>query len=162
MEKITKILAPTDLSEQSQAGVRHAMELAKVLGAEVTVYHVISQGELMHYHNQIYQGKEHEEVRPLGHPLETYTKALSEYMRHFSDLTSQVKVREKVEMGVPVSNIVNLAENEKINLIVISTHGRTGLSHMLVGSVTEKVVRLARCPVLSIHPESDGEARVAL
>ncbi|HEX9880422.1 MAG TPA: universal stress protein [Candidatus Binatia bacterium] len=158
MEKITKILAPTDLSEQSRVGVRHAMELAKVLGAEVTVYHVISQGELMHYHHEIYQGRDQEELRPLRHPLETYTKALTEYMRSFSDLTSQVKVKERVEMGVPVSNIVNLAENEKVNLIVISTHGRTGLSHMLVGSVTEKVVRLARCPVLSVHPGTDGAA----
>ena len=71
MEKITKILAPTDLSDQSRTGVRHAIELAEVLGAEVIVYHVVSQAELMHYHNEIYQGKEHEEPINFAQPHET-------------------------------------------------------------------------------------------
>jgi len=156
MQKISKILAPTDLSEQSQTGVRHALELAKALGAEVTVYHVVSQSELMHYHHEIYVGTDQEALRPLYHPLETYTEALTRYMKKFADLTSEVKAHEKVEMGIPVQNIVDLAEKERMNLIVISTHGRTGLSHILVGSVTEKVVRLAHCPVLSIHPQAKG------
>ncbi len=152
MEKIKKILAPTDLSVQSQVGVRHALELASVLGAEVTVYHVVSQSELLHYHDEIYGGTEGEGLRLHSHPLEAYKKTMSRFMENFSDLTAEVKADQRVEMGIPVQNIVELAEKEKINLIVISTHGRTGLSHMLVGSVTEKVVRMAHCPVLSIHP----------
>ena len=152
MEKITKILAPTDLSNQSKNAVQYALELAKVLEAEVIIYHVVSQSELMHYQHDIYEGKEEEGLRQMRHPLETYKGALTDYMKGFTALTSQVKAHERVEMGVPVNNIVELANKEKVNLIVISTHGRTGLSHMLVGSVTEKVVRLANCPVLSIHP----------
>jgi len=157
MEKISKILAPTDFSELSQAGVRYALELAKVVGAEVTVYHVVSQGELMQYYNKL-------PVRPLLHPVDTYQKAMSRFMKtHFADLTADVKVHEQVEMGAAEESVVNLAEEQGMNLIVISTHGRTGLSHMLVGSVTEKVVRLARCPVLSIpsHTKEEAKGKVA-
>jgi len=157
MEKISKILAPTDFSELSQAGVRYALELAKAVKAEVTVYHVVSQGELMQYYNEL-------PVRPLMHPVNTYQQAMSRFMKtHFADLTADVKVHEKVEMGVAEKNIVNLAEEEGMDLIVISTHGRTGMSHMLVGSVTEKVVRLARCPVLSIpsHTNEEAQGKVA-
>ena len=153
MEKISKILAPTDFSKLSQAGVRSALELAKAVKAEVTVYHVVSQGELMQYYNEL-------PVRPLMHPVNTYQQAMSRFMKtHFADLTADVKVHEKVEMGVAEKNIVNLAEEEGMDLIVISTHGRTGLSHMLVGSVTEKVVRLAHCPVLSIPSHTKEEAK---
>ncbi len=157
MEKIGKILAPTDFSELSRAGVRYALELAKVVKAEVTVYHVVSQGELMQYYNEL-------PVRPLMHPVDTYQKAISRFMKtHFADLTADVKFHEKVEMGIAEKNIVNLAEEKGMDLIVISTHGRTGVSHMLVGSVTEKVVRLARCPVLSIpsHTKEEAKGKVA-
>jgi len=157
MEKISKILAPTDFSELSQAGVRYALELAKVVKAEVTVYHVVSQGELMQYYNKL-------PVRPLMHPVGTYQQAMSRFMKtHFADLTADVKVHEKVETGSAEKDIVNLAEEEGMDLIVISTHGRTGVSHMLVGSVTEKVVRLAHCPVLSIpsHTKEETKGKVA-
>ncbi len=164
MKKISKILAPTDFSELSRGGVRYALELAKVVGAEVTVYHVVSQGELMQYQTELSKGTSEDQLRPLLHPVDTYQKAMSRFMKtHFADLTADVKVHEQVEMGVAEKNIVNLAEEQGMDLIVISTHGRTGLSHMLVGSVTEKVVRLARCPVLSIpsHTREEAKEKVA-
>jgi nucleotide-binding universal stress UspA family protein len=163
-KKISKILAPTDFSELSQAGVHYALELAKELKAEVTVYHVVSQGELMQYNVGLSEGKTEEQLQPLLHPVDTYQQAMSRFMKtHFADLTADVKVHERVEMGVAEKNVVNLAEEEGMDLIVISTHGRTGLSHMIVGSVTEKVVRLARCPVLSIpcHPKEEAKGKVA-
>ena len=111
MEKISKILAPTDFSELSQAGVRYALELAKVVKAEVTVYHVVSQGELMQYQTGLSEGTSEEQLKPLLHPVETYTQAMSRYMKtYFADLTANVKVHEKVEMGLAEKNIVNLAE----------------------------------------------------
>jgi len=159
MEKITKILAPTDFSELSQAGVRSALELAKVVKAEVTVYHVVNLGEL-----KLTGGGSEERLPPFPHPVRTYREAMSRFMKtHFADLTADVKVHEKVEMGIAEKNIVNLAEEQGMDLIVISTHGRTGVSHMLLGSVTEKVVRLARCPVLSIpsHTKEEAKRKVA-
>ena len=151
MERIKKILAPTDLSDLSQAGVRYAMELATTVGAEVTVYHVVGTDELMH----------HDPLRALDHMLERSEAELGQFLEdYFSDLLPLVEVRKKVEIGAPDANIVEAAKKDGADLIVISTHGRTGLSHILVGSVTEKVVRHAPCPVLSIRPEAREKKKV--
>ena len=69
-----------------------------------------------------------------------------------------VRVHEKVEIGTPEINIVEQAKKEGSDLIVISTHGRSGLTHILLGIVTEKVVRRAPCPVLSIRPAKEQAA----
>jgi nucleotide-binding universal stress UspA family protein len=61
-----------------------------------------------------------------------------------------VEVRQKVELGTAYSNITDLAEREAVDMIIMSTHGRTGLDHILLGSVTEKVIAHAPCPVLAI------------
>ena len=152
MERIKKILAPTDMSEFSQAGVRYALDLARTVGAEVTVYHVLSTDELM----------QQELGGPLSHILERYEGALKKFLdEHFADLLPLVEVRAKVEIGVPDDNIVEEAEKEGIDMVVLSTHGRTGLSHILVGSVTERVVRHAPCLVLSIRPKAAGGTKVA-
>lgn len=151
MEKVKKILAPTDLSELSRVGIRHALNMAKAAGAEVTVYLVVGRDELMHYGDEVSFNYRYE---PPEHILERYRLALDRFLKdHFSDLIPGVLVHEKVELGVPDRNIVDEAEAEESDLIVLSTHGRTGLSHVLLGSVTEKVVRHASCPVLSIHPK---------
>ncbi len=160
MDNIKKILAPTDFSELSQAGVRHALELAKAFGAEVTVYHVVSSAELMEIPKETVEGLDQHALTTLRHPLESYQQAMSRFLKkHFSDLIPGVKIREKVEIGAPDKNIVSLAEQEGSDMIVMSTHGRTGLSHILVGSVTEKVVRQAHCPVFSIHPQPKEESK---
>ena len=154
MEKIKRILAPTDLSELSQAGVRYALNLAKTVGAEVTVYHVVNYEELLEYGEKMKEKIATDSTFGPPHSvLEKYQSALTLFLKtHFSELIPAVKVDEKVELGTPDVNIVEQAKKEAADLIVISTHGRTGLAHMLLGSVTEKVVRTAPCPVLSIRP----------
>jgi len=152
MERIKRILAPTDMSELSQVGVRYALDLARSVGAAVTVYHVLSTDELMH----------HELVGPLSDILKKYEQTLQKFLdEHFSDILPLVEVRTKVEIGAPDDNIVQEAEKEGMDMVVLSTHGRTGLSHILVGSVTERVVRHAPCPVLSIRPKAVGGTKVA-
>ena len=149
MQPIKKILATTDLSDLSQAGVRYALELAKAVGAEVTVYHVVCRDEFMRY--------ELLHVRPLlmDNLLQIYRRQLSGLIEErFADLLPSIALRQEVELGVPEDNIVAKAKEEAMDLIVISTHGRTGLSHMFMGSVTENVIRHAPCPVLSIRPTS--------
>ena len=67
-----------------------------------------------------------------------------------------VDVQTSLETGVPHVSIVRYAKNHNIDLIVLATHGRTGISHALIGSVAEKVVQMAPCPVLTIkHPEHE-------
>jgi len=157
MEKIKKILAPTDLSELSEVGVRYALDLAKAVGAEVTLYHVVTYEELVKYGEVMTEKLAISSTfQTSGSVLEKYERALARFIKErFSDLIPPVKVNQKVELGAPDVNIVEQAKKEGADLIVISTHGRSGLSHIFIGSVTEKVVRHAHCPVLSIRPAKE-------
>jgi len=141
MNKIEKILAPTDLSELSALGVRYALELSRGWGAEVTVYHIADGAELASC-----------KAFSLQDLVEKHKKSLSQFLTdHFAELLPLVEVREKVEVGEPAASILAEAEKAGSDLIVMSTHGRTGLAHLLMGSVTEEVVRNAVCPVFSVH-----------
>jgi nucleotide-binding universal stress UspA family protein len=143
MERIQKILAPTDISELSCVGVRYALEIAREVSAEVIVYHVVPMGE-----DWFSRQDKHSPVRNLlANEEATLDKFLAEKC---ADDVKLVKVHQKVEFGGPHTSIVEAAEREGVDLIVMSTHGRTGLSHILLGSVTEKVVARAPCPVLVI------------
>jgi nucleotide-binding universal stress UspA family protein len=77
----------------------------------------------------------------------------------FAEDIKPITIRQKVEIGAPHTSIVEVAEREGADLIVMATHGRTGLSHILLGSVTEKVVARAPCPVLVI-PRISAQLRL--
>lgn len=145
MIRIKKIVAPTDLSQLSRPAVREALELAIDRGAEVVVYHVI--GEDVDWFDK------DDRLNPASALLPQQKERLHEFVReNFADLVGKVKITEAVEAGVPYSSIVKKAEAEKADLIVMSTHGRTGIEQIMLGSVTAKVVARASCPVLSIRP----------
>jgi nucleotide-binding universal stress UspA family protein len=142
MKKVEKILAPTDLSELSRVGLEYALELARGWGAEVTVYYVANAAELANY-----------KATSLPDLMRKHQTALAQFLNeNFAELLPLVEVRQKVEIGSPAANILDEGRKEGSDLIVMSTHGRTGLSHVLMGSITEQVVRNAVCPVFSIHP----------
>src|SRR3972149_10600865 len=143
MRKFTKIIPPTDLSELSCLGLRYALELAREQSAEIIVLHVIPIGE-----DWLSTREESTPVRDL---MAKERAALDQFLqKKFAEFLNLVELRQRVEVGAPHSNIVELAEREGADLIVMSTHGRTGLDHMLMGSVTEKVGADDHCPVLSI------------
>lgn len=143
--KLEKILAPTDLSKLSRAAIRYALEMALAQGAEVIVYHVISEdGDWF---------DKDDDFNPAKALLPKLAQRLAEFVReNCADFLGTVKVREIVEVGVPYKEIVRKAVEEKADLIVMSTHGRTGMEQLMVGSVTAKVVARAACPVLSMRP----------
>jgi nucleotide-binding universal stress UspA family protein len=147
VEKIRKILAPTDLSELSLAGLNYALELAQSQGAEVILYYVVGIAE-----NWV-SGRDEYEFDPVRGLVEDQRLLLDRFVREkVSDHGAKVQMRQIVEIGVPYKAIVEKAEEEGVDMIVMSTHGRTGFDHMLIGGVTEKVVRRANCPVLTIRP----------
>src|SRR5918992_6104057 len=85
--------------------------------------------------------------------LDARRKLLDHFISEkFPDLIANAKVRQEVEIGTPYKRIVDKAEAERVDMIVMSTHGRTGRAHMLIGSVTERVLRRAPCPVLAVPP----------
>ncbi|MBI1994072.1 MAG: universal stress protein [Deltaproteobacteria bacterium] len=94
--------------------------------------------------------------------MEQKKKILAPVSKNFADLPPRVTIRQEVQVGVPYKRIVEKAATEGADLIIMSTHGRTGLSHVLIGSVTEKVVQHASCPVLSIRPHEEPRHQEAV
>lgn len=133
---VKKILCPVDFSESSEAALAYASSLAKESGAELHIVYV--------YEETI-----------------AYTEGLGSYVPP-ADLgpdkerllaiqpTCEVPVQHKFIVGHPADTLVDYAADNEIGLIVMGTHGRTGLSRLLMGSVAEAVVRRATCPVLTI------------
>ena len=153
MDFIKKILAPTDLSSFSATGVRYACNLANALGgAEVLLAYAVSTSEFTSHASSLKitaSGAEAE--NPVGNLVEHHNELLREfYGRHLADVSSDLNVEQIVELGDAPTLIVNWAKDKAADLIVMSTHGRSGLQRMLLGSVTEKVLRSASCPVLAI------------
>ena len=142
MKKIEKILAPTDLSNLSSLGLEYALELARGWGASVTVLHVADASELANY-----------KAMSLDDLIKKHEQSLDKFLNdHFASLLPLVEVKQKVLAGPPAATVIGEAQREGTDLIVMSTHGRTGVAHMLMGSVTEQVVRTAVCPVFTVHP----------
>jgi len=159
MENIRKILAPVDLSSLSKEGVRCALQIARWQGAEVVVYNVITVEE-----TPFPQGDEEWVAGQADRPrvkktMDERKKLLARFVQeNFGDMLPDLKIRREVEIGTPYKKIVEKAAQEGVDMIIMSTHGRTGLMHMLIGSVTEKVVRRAPCPVLSVPPPEKSKS----
>lgn len=148
MSRYKKILAPTDLSKLSSAAVRYAAQIGLEQNAEVVVHHVLSEdGEWF--------GND-DRLNPASAFLPRQKERLHEFVKeNFADLIDKLKIREVVETGTPYNKIVARAAEEGADLIVMCSHGRTGLSRALIGSVTDKVLRAARCPVLVVPAPKD-------
>jgi nucleotide-binding universal stress UspA family protein len=153
MTRIRKILAPADMSERSISGVRYALDLAGWQESEVVIYHIITVEE-----TPFPQGKEDWVATQTEHPkvkkiVDQRRRQLDAFVRqNFPDSVANGKLRQEVGIGTPYRVIVEAAVAEGADLIVMSTHGRTGLAHMLIGSVTERVLRRAPCPILAVPP----------
>jgi nucleotide-binding universal stress UspA family protein len=148
----TKILAATDFSDDSSYALDFAEELARRFSAEILVMHVdqplapVMVSELSPGLDVGAMSRIAEEQRLL---------ALRELDRTTARLRDAgLKSRGLLKVGAPFLEIINAAHGEGADLIVLGTHGRSGLAHVLMGSVAERVVRKAHCPVLTIrHPD---------
>lgn len=154
METVKKILAPTDLSDLSCGGLRYALEMGQSQGAEVIVYYVIDLGDQW--------AVRREESGPVREMLERHRNMLDTFLREkFPNELNLTEVRQVVEMGAAAANIIEKAEREGVDRIVMSTHGRTGIDHLLIGSVSEKVIARAPCPVLVVPAQKREATRAA-
>jgi universal stress protein A len=152
MWKVRKILAPTDLSKLSEAGVRSAFELGESQGAEVVVYSVVEfPGTFSQQPEELTPAAFG--VRSVEEILNDRTEKLDRFLKNaFPELLPRVNVSIDVALGAADENILAKAAQERADLIVMSTQGRTGLGRAIMGSVTEKVVRRSPCKVLSVSP----------
>jgi len=154
MKKIQKILYPTDFSELSQSAVPYVQEFARLFDAEVHCLHVVDEAY------QYWMGAGETAV-PIVIPSEDLKKTaepqLDEFIKQHFGEDSSTLIRSVIA-GRPFLEIIQYARENNIDMIIISTHGRGALASMLLGSVTEKVVRKAPCAVLTVrHPDHKFE-----
>ena len=151
MGKIKKILAPADLSNHCKVGVQYALELAQTQDSEVVIFNVLTVEETPFPQAEEAWIVQQTELPKLKRALEQRKSRLNDFLsQSFADLLATTRFRQEVVVGTPYKRIIEKAAHEEFDMIVMSTHGRTGLLHMLIGSVTERVVRRAPCPVLAV------------
>ncbi len=147
MIKLKNILCPLDFSENSQEALQYAIHLMlKDDDATLYLVHVVDS-RVFDYSGPMYE----QEVPLMKVELDQSTREQLE-KKLLAEVPEEIqnRVETTILFGVPFLEIIMAAKDKNIDLIVIGTHGRTGLAHMIMGSVAEKVVRKASCPVLSV------------
>ncbi len=141
MGPFRSILCATDLSESSERALEMAAALARDGGGRLLVLHVAEPPPLV---------RRGELARVLQEPG-GYRRELEDWLRRFRPADLEGRIDYRIEEGTPAEEILHRAEEGPCDLIVVGTHGRTGLGRLLLGSVAEQVVRRAPCPVLTVR-----------
>lgn len=142
MVKIKVILCPVDYSSGSLAALEYAVHFARREAARLCLMHVIDVRYLEGYTPL-------EVTRP---DSGTINRLKEELLNHVpEEVRKKVGVETIVTVGIPVVEIVNAAREKEADVIIMGTHGRTGIAHVIMGSVAENVVRRAHCPVLTVR-----------
>ncbi|HTM02089.1 MAG TPA: universal stress protein [Vicinamibacterales bacterium] len=152
---ITRVLVPTDFSETSDAALDFARVIAETFGASLHLVHVFEDPFVAGAFAESYAALPPDMRTAL---IEDATTRLHQRLPECD--RNRFHATTEVVSGISASAIVEYARNHKIDLIVMGTHGRTGVAHVLMGSVAERVVRTATCPVLTVHAEQPVAVRV--
>ncbi len=150
--RLRQILYPTDFSDTSLYALGYARDFAHTHVATLHCLHVVDEA----YQYLAGMGPDSIAIGPPpGDLVDAAWNQMSEFAaRHLSGMDFPVKTQ--VLIGRPFMEIIRYARQYTIDMIVIATHGRTGLKHVLLGSVAEKIVRKSPCPVLTIrHPKQE-------
>jgi nucleotide-binding universal stress UspA family protein len=143
--QIKTILFPTDFSQGARAAMDHAISLAKDYDAKLILLYVIQDISIAEWYIPSTLS-----VTDLVEDMQR--SARNEMEKWGTEVSAKVKdVDKMVVRGVPFVEIIKTAKDKNADLIVIGTHGRTGIDHILFGSTAEKVVRKAHCPVLTVR-----------
>jgi len=137
-----KILVPTDGSGFAKNAQRHALFLAKVSGAEIIALSVSEN----HFISGISLNEEIEQLNQI------LTENCMKDLKEFEDMNDgDIKISPVIKEGSPAKAILEVASEEDVDLIVVGSSGKSGFDRFILGSVSEKVVNSAKCPVLVVH-----------
>jgi len=142
--KVRRVLTPIDFSDASKTALRHAKELALTYGAEIDLLHVVDEPSYPSVYELTSADVGGTEV------IEKAEEGLADLARDIIGVEHSVA---EVVSGHPVREILNYVEENEGDLLVIATHGRTGLNRLLIGSVAERVIRQSPIPVFLVKPE---------
>lgn len=148
MISIKKVLFPTDLSDAAAEAQLYACALAEQFGAELHILSVMQDMAMVSPDPNmpwVIPASSLEEIRL---SLESALKAIPD-----AKWAEGRTIHRVLRSGTPFLEVVKYAEEQDIDVIVVGTHGRSGLTHMLLGSTAERIVRKAPCPVLTVHPK---------
>ena len=140
-----KVLYPTDFSDVSKKALNYVMQLRDAGAKEVIVLHVLDQKGI----DAFYRYAPANADGVIGRIEEESLKQLSAIEAELKE--KGLKVKTRIKRGVPLQEILRAEEEEKVSAIVIGSHGKTNLEEMLLGSVSEKVIRKSRSPVFVIR-----------
>jgi universal stress protein A len=154
MQRFRRILCPIDFSPPSQAALDAALEMARQYDATLTLLHVHQPAAVVPDGVVIMPPAALQGMFDAGDKLLARWREVAE--------GHGVKTSTTTRLGGPADEILRVARDEQHDLIVIGTHGRTGLKHVILGSVAERVVRGASCPVLTVRGENAQTLRPAL
>jgi nucleotide-binding universal stress UspA family protein len=140
------ICCPVDFSDASGAALQVAADLARRTGAALTLLHAYPVPGYTFPDGSVVASP-----RMLQELADQAARHLAEWQQKARDLGAP-SVSGETLVGEPAKEIVAFSQGHGVDLLVLGTHGRTGLEHALMGSVAERVVRRARCPVLTVHP----------
>jgi nucleotide-binding universal stress UspA family protein len=140
--RIQHILVPVDFSERAQAALGQALELADKFSARITLLHVLEN---------IFPPVTEVAVLYEEQFSDMHREAENELQKLAESAAGRAPVTTAIETGEPWDCIVNYAERQEVDLIVLDTHGRSGLKHLLLGSVAERVVQHAPCAVFVVR-----------
>jgi nucleotide-binding universal stress UspA family protein len=148
--QVKRILVPIDFSEHADSVIEWAAHLAEEHSSEIVLLHV--------YHLPV----EFQQVEGAYLPADFWTSVKDEAKRSLAEYGEKLRsrglsVREVVREGYPATMIEDEVEQQQIDLIVIGSRGRTGLKHMLLGSIAERVVQKASCPVLTVKTRDPAD-----
>ena len=152
MTRITRILVPTDFSATADAALDYAYELAGKFGASIELLHVLDDPFVV-------DGMASEAYISEAPVLRTaMLQEAQERLRHRASPREGIpRIETEVIFGHGARTIAEYAAERGADLLVMGTHGRTGFAHLMLGSVAERLVRTAPCPVLTVrHPEAKG------
>ena len=148
MIDLKRILVPVDFSEHSREALKYGCALSEKFGSELHLLHVLQDLVAMVPEPGL-------AFPPPGDYMQELQQSAEQSLARLPDDSWPCggTVVRCVRQGPPFVEIIRYAKENEIDLITIGTHGRSGLAHMLLGSVAEKVIRKAPCPVLSIRPD---------
>jgi nucleotide-binding universal stress UspA family protein len=147
---ISKVLVPIDFSDYSKSALKYAVNFVGHFKAELTLIYVV---EPVIYPPDFSMGQ----IAIPSVDLEMDKRAVDELNKLAQqEIPAEIKVKSVVKTGKPFLEIIETAQEEDVDLIIIATHGHTGVEHILFGSTAEKVVRKAPCPVLTLREPIKG------
>ncbi|MDF1611540.1 universal stress protein [Stygiobacter electus] len=146
---IKNILVPIDFSDYSKNALKYAVEFAKTFTAKLYLIYVV---EPMIYPADFSMGQ----IAIPSTDIDIQSRAEEEFKKLTNEIDKSLQVETIIKTGKPFVEINETALEKDIDLIIIATHGHTGVEHLLFGSTAEKVVRKAPCPVLTLREPIKG------